>query len=214
MKPMVIGLTGGIGSGKTTVADHFQALGATVVDTDILSRALTGPAGAAMARLAEEFGERYVAADGSLDRSAMRTLAFEDAGARTRLEAILHPAIRAASDAALAEATGPYSVVVVPLLFETRGYLDRVMRTLVVDCPEAVQESRTAARSGLAPDEVRAIMAVQWPRWRRLQLADDVIWNGGDRAALAGQCERLHQFYLGNRAPIAPQSPPTLGAVR
>jgi dephospho-CoA kinase len=157
------------------------------------------------------FGARFVAADGALDRAAMRALAFEDPAARARLEAILHPAIRARADAALAAARGPYAVIVVPLLFETRGYLERVDRTLVVDCPESLQASRTAARSGLAESEVRAIMAAQWPRWRRLQLADDVIWNGGDEAGLAAQCERIHRFYSGNAASIGPQSPPTQG---
>lgn len=208
---LTVGLTGGIGSGKTTAANHLGALGASVVDTDEISRHLTGPAGAAMDSLREAFGARFVAADGSLDRAAMRALAFEDAGARARLEAILHPAIRAAADAELARATGPYSVIVVPLLFETRGYLRRVARTLVVDCPEALQVSRTAARSGLAPDEVRRVMAAQWPRWRRLQMADDVIWNGGDEAALVSQCGRLHRVYLGNAGAIAPQSGPSQG---
>lgn len=192
---VVVGLTGGIGSGKSTVADRFQALGASVVDTDEISRRLTGPGGAAMERLATEFGAKYLTAQGALDRAAMRRLAFEDATARARLEAILHPAIRAAADEALAAAGGPYAIVVVPLLCETRGYAGRVARVLVVDCPEALQVERTAARSGLAPDEVRAIMAAQWPRWRRLQLADDVVWNGGETAAIDPQCERLHRRY-------------------
>jgi dephospho-CoA kinase len=103
---------------------------------------------------------------------------------------------------------------VVPLLFETRGYLDRVSRVLVVDCPEALQASRTAARSGLATAEVRAIMAAQWPRWRRLQLADDVIWNGGTEAELAPQCARMHATYLGNAGADGPQSPPTQRGAR
>jgi len=192
---LVVGLTGGIGSGKSTVAERFHALGATVVDTDEISRQLTGPGGAAMERLAAEFGARYVGVDGSLDRAAMRRLAFEDPSARARLEAILHPAIRAAADEALASAAGPYAIVVVPLLYETRGYLGRVARVLVVDCPEPLQVERTAARSGLAPGEVRAIMAAQWPRWRRLQMADDVVWNGAGPAALDPQCERLHRRY-------------------
>ncbi|MGZ5101532.1 MAG: dephospho-CoA kinase [Usitatibacter sp.] len=223
MKP-VIGLTGGIGSGKSTVAARLHALGAAVVDTDEISRALTGPAGGAMERLAREFGAKFVAADGSLDRAAMRSLAFEDAGARRRLESILHPAIRAAADRALEEATGPYAVLVVPLLFETRGYLDRVARTLVVDCPEELQVARTAARSGLARGEVCAIMDAQWPRWRRLQVADDVIWNGGDPEALAPQCGRIHRSYLdigpdgasnsGFARGIAPQSGPTQRGAR
>lgn len=192
---LVVGLTGGIGSGKSTVAGRFQALGATVVDTDEISRRLTGPGGAAMERLGAEFGGKYLTAEGALDRAAMRRLAFEDPAARARLEAILHPAIRAAADEALAAAAGPYAMVVVPLLYETRGYAGRVARVLVVDCPEALQVERTAARSGLAPGEVRAIMAAQWPRWRRLQMADDVIWNGGEAAALDPQCERLHRRY-------------------
>jgi dephospho-CoA kinase len=192
---LVVGLTGGIGSGKSTVAERFQALGATVVDTDEISRALTGPGGAAMERVRAQFGGKYLAADGSLDRAAMRALAFEDANARARLEAILHPAIRAAADEALARARGPYAIIVVPLLFETRGYAGRVGRVLVVDCPEPLQVERAAARSGLAPTEVRAIMAAQWPRWRRLQMADDVVWNGGAQEALAPQCEGLHRRY-------------------
>jgi dephospho-CoA kinase len=193
---LTIGLTGGIGSGKTTVAGKLEALGAVVVDTDEISRHLTGPNGAAMKALVDAFGERYVSAEGALDRAAMRSLAFEDPLARGRLEAILHPAIRAQADRALAAAKGPYAVVVVPLLFETGGYLDRVARTLVVDCDEALQVRRTVARSALPEDAVRAIMRTQWPRWRRLQMADDVIWNGGDEAALAPECERLHRRYV------------------
>ncbi len=194
MKP-AIGLTGGIGSGKSTVAAILAGLGATIVDTDEIARGLTGAGGAAMERVAAEFGAAYVGADGALDRAAMRALAFKDPAARARLEAILHPAIRAAADAALAQAQGPYAIAMVPLLYETRGYLDRVARVLLVDCPEAVQVRRTAARSGLAAEEVRAIMAAQWPRWRRLQMADDVVWNGADAAALEPQCARLHAFY-------------------
>ncbi len=206
---LVIGLTGGIGSGKSTAAARLEALGATVVDTDDISRALTARDGAAMRALREGFGARFLTAEGALDRAAMRTLAFEDPAARALLEAILHPAIRAEADAALEAATGPYALIVVPLLFETRGYLDRVARTLVVDCPEALQASRAARRSSLPEDEVRRVMAAQWPRWRRLQMADDVLWNGGDEAGLSAQCERLHAVYLGNAGGIAPQSGPT-----
>jgi dephospho-CoA kinase len=202
----VVGLTGGIGSGKTTVANRLARLGASVVDTDEISHELTGPAGGAMAAVREAFGERFVTAEGSLDRSAMRSLAFEDPRARSRLEAILHPAIRARAEALLEAARGPYAIVVVPLLFETRGYLDRVGRVLVVDCPEPLQAARVAARSGLTPGEVSRIMSAQWPRWRRLQLADDVIWNGGAEAALGPQCERVHAFYLGNAGDVGPQS--------
>ena len=196
MRP-VIGLTGGIGSGKSTVAAILGGLGATVVDTDEIARELTAAGGAAMERVGAEFGPGYLGADGSLDRAAMRALAFEDAAARARLEAILHPAIRAVADQALGAAPGPYALVVVPLLYETRGYLDRVARVLVVDCPEALQVERTAARSNLAVEQVRAIMDAQWPRWRRLQMADDVVWNGAGPAALQSQCARLHVAYAG-----------------
>lgn len=193
---IVVGLTGGIGSGKTTVAEALRSRGASVVDTDEISRHLTGPAGAAMEQLREAFGARFVAADGSLDREAMRALAFEDPGARARLESILHPAIRNEADRQLAAAGGPYALVVVPLLFETRSYLERVARTLVVDCPERLQVERTMRRSGLSETQVRAIMAAQWPRWRRLQAASDVIWNGGSPEELAPQCDAMHARYV------------------
>jgi len=192
---LAVGLTGGIGAGKSAVSARLAALGATVVDTDVIARGLTGADGAAMAALTEAFGARFVTREGALDREAMRALAFEDPLARQKLEAILHPAIRAETDRALAAASGPYAVVVVPLLFETRGYADRVLRTLVVDCPEALQVERTVRRSGLEPAQVRAIMAAQWPRWRRLQVAHDVIWNGGAEAGLDAQCVRAHERY-------------------
>lgn len=190
-----IGLTGGIGAGKTAVSARLARLGATVVDTDVIARDLTGASGAAMAALRDAFGARFVTSEGALDRPAMRALAFEDPLARARLEAILHPAIRAEADRAIAAAGGAYAVVVVPLLFETRGYVDRVERTLVVDCPEALQAERAARRSGLEPAQVRSIMEAQWPRWRRLQAADDVIWNGGGEAELEAQCARMHERY-------------------
>ena len=190
-----VGLTGGIGSGKTAVSSRLGGLGADIVDTDEISRALTAAGGAAMDAVRGAFGERYVRADGSLDRAAMRALAFEDPLARARLEAILHPAIRAQAQRALAARRGPYAVLVVPLLFETRGYRDRVDRTLVVDCPEALQVERAARRSGLAPEEVRRVIDAQWPRWRRLQVADDVVWNGGGLEALETQCRTLDSRY-------------------
>ena len=192
---VAVGLTGGIGAGKSTVADHLAALGAAIIDTDAIAHALTAPAGEAMAAIREAFGAGVVAHDGSLDRSAMRRAAFSDPAVRARLEAILHPMIHDRAEAALERAGGAYAVLVVPLLFESRGYLGRVARVLVVDCPETLQVERAMARSGLAAGEVRAVMQAQWPRWRRLQCADDVVWNGGDLAALASQCERLHRAY-------------------
>jgi dephospho-CoA kinase len=192
---IAIGVTGGIGSGKTTVAERLQALGAAVVDTDEISRALTAPGGGAVDALREAFGARFIAPDGALDRNAMREAVFEDPAARERLESILHPAIRDESDRALAAANGPYALLVVPLLFETGAYRRRLERILVVDCPEETQVARTMARSGLTAGAVKAIMAAQWPRWRRLQAADDVVWNGGEPGALDSQVERLHERY-------------------
>ena len=192
---IAIGLTGGIGSGKSTVAAHLASLGAAVVDTDEISRSITATGGAAIPGLRDAFGPGFIDASGALDRAAMRGLVFEDEGARRRLESILHPAIRKASEEALAGASGAYALLVVPLLFETRGYMDRLARTLVVDCSEELQVERTVARSSLTPAEVRAIMRAQWPRWRRLQVASDVVWNGATEAGLASQCERLHRSY-------------------
>ena len=192
---IAIGLTGGIGSGKSTVAARLGALGAAVVDTDEISRAITAPGGPAIPELREAFGAQFIGPDGALNRAAMRELVFEDPAARARLESILHPAIRTACEGAVASARGDYVLLVVPLLFETRGYLDRIARSLVVDCPEALQLERTVARSRLEPDQVRAIMRAQWPRWRRLQLASDVVWNGADEGGLGSQCDRLHRIY-------------------
>ena len=192
----VVGLTGGIGSGKTTVANRLGALGAHVVDTDEIAREITRAHGEAMPAIREIFGPRYVTPEGALDRAAMRNLAFADPAARAQLESILHPAIRREADRALATTHAPYALVVVPLLVETRGYADRVARVLVVDCAAETQVARVMARSSLSADEVRAIMAAQWPRWRRLQMADDVIWNGGEAASLEPQCARLHDVYL------------------
>jgi dephospho-CoA kinase len=191
----VVGLTGGIGSGKSEVSARFAAHGADVIDTDEIARALTASGGAAMERVREAFGDRYVLADGSLDRHAMRALAFEDPLARARLEALLHPAIRDATDRALAASTADYAVLVVPLLFETGGYAGRANRTLAVDCDPSLQVERAARRPGLDAAQVRRIMDAQWPRWRRLQVADDVVWNGAGLAELEAQCRGLDSRY-------------------
>lgn len=187
-----VGLTGGIGSGKSSAAAILARLGATVVDTDEISRSLTAAGGAALPTLREAFGEALVPAGGALDRVAMRALAFSDPAARARLEAILHPLIRAETTRRLAGAKGPYAVAVVPLLFESGSWAGKLARVVVVDLAEELQVARTVQRSGLGPAEVRAIMAAQWPRWRRLQAADDVLWNGGTPAGLEAQCASLH----------------------
>lgn len=189
----VVGLTGGIGSGKSTAAGFLAELGASVVDTDDLSRELTAPGGAALPAIREAFGETLVPKGGALDRAAMRSLAFSDDGARARLEAILHPLIREASSGRLEAATGPYAVLVVPLLFETGFRAGRIDRVVVIDLDPALQVRRAAARSQLTDEAVRAIMATQWPRWRRLQAADHVLWNGGEPGELRSQCAELHE---------------------
>jgi dephospho-CoA kinase len=198
---LAVGLTGGIGSGKTTVAERLAALGATVVDSDAISRALTAAGGAAIDAVREAFGAGLIDGDGALDRAAMRELAFSDPAARSRLEAILHPLIRAESDRARHAAPGPYVLMEVPLLFETGGYA-RVTRVLVVDAPEPVQVERVVARSGLESAAVLSIMAAQWPRWRRLQMADDVVCNGGSPAELDTQVARIHAKYVALAAAV------------
>lgn len=194
--PFVVGLTGGIGSGKSAAADLFAARGAEVVDTDQIAHRLTAPGGAAMEAIREAFGAGVVAADGALNRPAMRALAFEDPEARKRLEAILHPMIRAESDRLCHAARAPYVMLVVPLLIESGTYRQRVRRLCVVDCPEAVQIARVMQRSGLEESQVRAIMAAQASRAERLAAADDVVDNGGTPAQLVEQVERLHGVYL------------------
>ena len=191
-----VGLTGGIGCGKSTVAELFAGLGASIVDTDAIAHALTAPHGAAMPAIVAEFGPAFATPDGALDRARMRTLVFGDAGARARLEAILHPRIRDATAAAAAIATGPYVIYAVPLLIESGTWRARVARVLAVDCSEDTQVARVMARSGLAPDQVRAIMATQVTRQQRLAAADDVIDNDDGLESLLPQVTRLHQQYL------------------
>ncbi|MFC0251220.1 dephospho-CoA kinase [Massilia consociata] len=191
-----VGLTGGIGSGKTTVADMFAALGASVIDTDQIAHALTAPHGAAMPALLAEFGDDFATPDGALDRGKMRALVFSDATARARLEAILHPRIRDATAAAASIATGDYVIFAVPLLIESGTWRERVTRVLAIDCPEEVQVARVMARNGLSEAQVRAIMAAQVSRTQRLAAADDVILNDDGLDALRPQVEQLHAKYL------------------
>jgi len=192
---LLIGLTGGIGSGKTTVADLFAARGAAVVDTDAIAHELTAPGGAAIAAIRAEFGDAVIRADGALDRDAMRERAFEDPAARRRLEAILHPMIRAESRRRLEAAEGPYAMLVVPLLVESGDRAGGVDRILVVDCPVEVQVERVMRRSGLTRDRVATILAAQASRAQRLAAADDVIDNGGAPDALDAHVEALHRRY-------------------
>ena len=195
-KAFSVGLTGGIGCGKTTVADMFAALGASVIDTDQIAHSLTAPHGAAMPALLAEFGEDFATPEGALDRAKMRALVFSDATARARLEAILHPRIRDATAAAAAIATGPYTIFVVPLLIESGTWRERVTRVLAIDCSEDTQVARVMTRSGLSAEQVRAIMAAQVTRAQRLAAADDVVNNDEGLDELRPQVERLHAHYL------------------
>jgi dephospho-CoA kinase len=195
LKP-VIGLTGGIGSGKSAAADEFARLGAAVVDTDVIAHALTAPGGAAIPEIARQFGKAFVDGSGAMDRQRMRDLVFSDAEEKQRLESILHPMIRDESARRIAAATTPYVVHVVPLLVESPGHRERVSRVLVVDCPEDVQVARVRQRSMLPEAQVRRIIASQIKRESRLAAADDVIDNSGDIAALHQQVRTLHEKYL------------------
>lgn len=192
----IVGLTGGIGSGKSAAAAEFARLGATVVDTDAIAHELTCAGGAAVPEVRRLFGDTYIDADGAMDRRCMRERVFADATARKELEALLHPMIRRESERRINAAIGPYVVHVVPLLVESADYHNRVDRVLVVDCPEEIQLSRVRARSGLSTEEALNIIAAQAPRKVRLAAADDVIDNSGSVEALYKQVQALHQRYL------------------
>ena len=195
----VVGLTGGIGSGKSAAADEFGRLGATVVDTDVIARELTEKDGGAIPEIERVFGKAFVA-DGTMDRKKMRDHIFADPAAKRALESLLHPMIREESarriSAAEREKSGPYVIHVVPLLIESPDYRRRVDRVLVVDAPEETQVERVRARSRLSESEVLSIMRTQASRAARLAAADDVIDNAGSRDALRRQVCALHQKYL------------------
>jgi dephospho-CoA kinase len=190
-----VGLTGGIGSGKSTVAEMFALRGASIIDTDLIAHQLTAPDGAAMAAISTQFGDAYVLPSGAMDRARMRELVFSDTAAKARLEAILHPLIRASTEAAAESAQGIYPVFVVPLLVEAGGWRQRVSRILVVDCPEETQIRRVQARNALEVAQIRAIMASQVGRSERLAAADDVVVNDEDLSNLEMQVDRLHALY-------------------
>ena len=194
--PFIVGLTGGIGSGKSSAARIFQKLGAAIVDADEIAHALTGSRGLAVPIIREQFGQEYVRPDHSLDRDRMRQTVFADGGSRRRLEGILHPLIRHEAEREVAAATTPYVVLVVPLLVESPSYRTLVERVVVVDCDPEIQIARTMARSNLTYDAVAAIMATQADRATRLAAADDVVDNSGDEFSLRLQIERLHPLYL------------------
>jgi dephospho-CoA kinase len=194
MKPWRIGLTGGIGSGKSTVGAILAGLGAVVIDTDLIARQLTLPGGAAMAAIGAGFGPEFIAGDGSLDRPRMRAAAFADDAARRRLEAILHPLIGSEVEraAAAAPATATALVFDVPLLVESGRWRERVDRVWVVDCDESVQVARVATRPGWSAQAAHAVIAQQVPRAARRAAADAVIDNSGtDLDILAREVQQL-----------------------
>ena len=192
---LVIGLTGGIGSGKSAVAAAFRALGVEVVDADDVAHELSAPGREGHQRVVETFGRDVLAADGTLDRAKLRRRSFSDPGFRAALEAALHPAIRTEIRRRVAAWRGKYGLLVVPLLLERGGTTDLLDRVLVVDCPEDEQVLRVGRRSGLAPGEVRAIMATQLSREERLAHADDVLDTSGATGSIASAVARLDRSY-------------------
>lgn len=190
-----IGLTGGIGSGKSTVADLFAAHGVPVIDADVIARELVRPGQPALEDIVAAFGREVLDDAGCLDRGRLRDLVFADASRRKRLEAILHPRIRAEMEQRLADSSSPYALLVIPLLFET-GQRDLVDRVLVIDVPEEQQRCRVAARDRLSAQQIDAVLAAQATRAQRRAGADDVIDNSGEPAALERQVDKLHDRYL------------------
>ncbi|SAL70357.1 dephospho-CoA kinase [Caballeronia telluris] len=193
-----IGLTGGIGSGKTTVADLFAAHGVTVIDTDLIAHGITAPGGVAMPLIESEFGREFVAQDGSLDRAKMRERVFADDAAKARLEAITHPLIRAETERQRGLARGAYHIVAVPLLVESGNWSSRANRILVVDCPVETQIERVMRRNGFSREQVLAIIARQATREARLAVADDIVVNDANATldTLKRDVDALHARYL------------------
>ena len=195
---MIVGLTGGIGSGKSAAAAQFAALGAPVIDVDVISHQLTAAGQPAVLAIAKELGNDMLNADGSLNRAAVRSKVFEDAAARQQLEGILHPAIYEEAQRQLQQVrnTAPYCIIVVPLLFESERYQQLIDRSLLIDCEESVQIARTMQRSQLSEIEVKNIMAAQLPRESRRQLANDIISNNGSLDELQKNVIAFHQKYI------------------
>lgn len=190
-----IGLTGGIASGKSTVAEIFASLGAALVDTDVVAREVVRHGSPALAAIRRHFGADFITADGELDRRKMRQAVFADPDRRKELEAILHPLIRERTLAAVARVEAPYVVIAVPLLVETR-FDELVDRVLVVDCPQALQLGRLMQRDDVDAEQARATLEAQVDRDARLRVADDVIDNGGNLDSTRQQVEALHARYL------------------
>ncbi len=194
-RPLVVGLTGGIGSGKSTVSTVFASMGIPVIDADQLAHQLVEPGQPALDEIRNTFGERCITPDGSLDRAFIRQRVFSNNDEKQKLESILHPIIRNRIEAWIAAQESPYCIVVIPLLLET-GQTDLVDRVLVVDTPEYEQLKRVAGRDGLTHNVIQAIMDTQADRESRLAAADDIIENSSDIASLESQARTLHSYYL------------------
>lgn len=197
----IVGLTGGIGSGKSTAADVFATLGVALIDTDAIARALTVSGGRAMTAIRANMGTKFIGKDGELDRAVTRDRVFTDASIKHQLEAILHPLIQDEVKVRLRSKQAieaPYSMLVVPLLFETLTYRHQTHATLLIDCPIELQLERVKRRAGLDEEMAARIVDAQLPRSIRLQLADDVIWNGDSADALRSQVQALHIHYAQN----------------
>jgi dephospho-CoA kinase len=195
-RPLRIGLTGGIASGKSTVTKRFAELGVPVIDADVASRSVVEPGKPGLAQVVQRFGEGVLDADGRLDRRALRNLIFRDSSLRQALDAILHPLIRAEMEREAAAAKGPYVVMAIPLLVEGGSSTKRVDRVLVVDAEETLQIQRLQARDGSSAEQARAILASQAGRATRLAAADDVLSNTGTVAELRQAVDHLHEKYL------------------
>jgi dephospho-CoA kinase len=195
-RPLRIGLTGGIASGKSTVTQRFAELGVPVIDADVASRNVVQPGTPGLAQVVQRFGAGVLDADGRLDRRALRNLIFTDSSLRRALDSILHPLIRADMEREAAQAQGPYLIMAIPLLVEGGSSADRVDRVLVVDADETLQIQRLQARDGSSEDEARAILSSQASRAARLSAADDVLLNTGTVADLRQAVDRLHEQYL------------------
>ena len=193
----IVGLTGGIGSGKSEAAKLFAELGAPVVDVDVISHELTTKGQATLKKIAQVFGKDILNSDGSLNRAALRQKVFADSEARKKLEAILHPAIYNKATERLEEnASAPYQILAIPLLFESDRYLKIINRSLVIDSDTKLQIARASKRDGLLEADIQKIIDVQMPREKRNALADDIILNDGSIEELKEKVKQVHEKYI------------------
>lgn len=195
MAAWILGVSGGIGSGKTAATDYFQTLGICVVDADVVAREVVRPGESVLVAIAAHFGAHILQADGNLNRAALREIVFSDSAQRHVLEAITHPAIQQRLQQQCAAAQSPYAILASPLLWES-GQVSLTQRSLLIDVSETTQLARASHRDGVSEAQIRAIMTAQWTRKQRLAAADDCISNEGSLAELHERIDALHQTYL------------------